>query len=195
MRDQQIIEQLLKGGFGECIFDQRSDFAVLLQDLEEMGVPHPRHRFDRPELNALRAAGGAEIPAELREPLGRQCLERRELTGDDVHQRVDPAHGCQRTEGVVGLEQSNQTSQLVQNELEPQLTGLMNDDEEELVRVLGSRARALELQQLVERQIGGIGDFLTRLLWRSWRGVFDRLARQKVETSSWLTSSTRIVSV
>jgi hypothetical protein len=41
----------------------------------------------------------------------------------------------------------------VQNELEPELTRLVDDDEEQLVRVLRLGPRSLKLKQLVESEI------------------------------------------
>ena len=55
----------------------------------------------------------------------------------------------------------------------------MHDDEQQLIRMLGLRSRALKIEQLIEREI---------------RTVVQLLA-QKVATSSAAISSTRIVSV
>jgi hypothetical protein len=41
----------------------------------------------------------------------------------------------------------------VENELEPELTRLVHDDEKKLVGVFGLGSRALQLQKLVERQV------------------------------------------
>jgi hypothetical protein len=41
----------------------------------------------------------------------------------------------------------------VENQLEPELARLMDNDEEQLIRMLGSRAKPLEVQQLIECEI------------------------------------------
>ena len=80
----------------------------------------------------------------------------------------------------------DQRVQLVEDLLEPQLARLVHDDEEQLVGVLGHRARALQLQQLVEREVRAVRDL----------GVIGaRRVAQNVATSSEPTSSTRIISV
>src|SRR5437868_14659449 len=160
-----------------------------------MLVAHPRHRLDRPELDALGPARSAEITAELREALRRKRLQRRQLAGDDVNQRIDSSDRRERAEGVAVLEQPNQSIELVQYELEPELTGLMDDDEKQLVGMLGLRARTLKAEKLVEREVGRIGDFLALTRWRCGSASLATLLLQKVDTSSAPTSSTRIVSV
>src|SRR5438105_9452908 len=125
-----------------------------------MLVAHPRHRLDRSELDALRAARGSEVAAELRESLWREGFQCRQLASDDVNQRVDPSHGGERAESVPALKQADQSVELVQHELEPELARLMHDDEQELVGMLGLRAGTLKAQELVEREVGRVGDLL-----------------------------------
>src|ERR1700680_568923 len=60
----------------------------------------------------------------------------------------------------------------MENELEPELARLMGDDEKQLVGVLGRGAGALQLQQLVEREIGRISDLVRRFLCIRQRGLW-----------------------
>ena len=48
--------------------------------------------------------------------------------------------------------------QLVEHHLEPELARLMDDDEEQLVRMLGTRPWPLEREQLVQREIRRVRD-------------------------------------
>jgi len=92
-----------------------------------------------------------EIPAELREPLRRKRLQRRELRGDYAHEGVDACHGRQGPARVVFLHGAHEHSQLVQHDLEPQLGRLVHDDEQQLVGVHWGRARPFQREELVER--------------------------------------------
>ena len=90
--------------------------------------------------------------------LRRQCLERIQLRRDDAHERVEPTHVPESATGVGALERARQLIELEENRLEPELTRLMHDDEEQLVRVLRRRSRTLQREQLVEREIGAVVD-------------------------------------
>ena len=58
--------------------------------------------------------------------------------------------------------------------LEPQLIDLMNDDEQHLVMLLPSRRRRLEVEELVEAEITGVGigqrGLLPSLRKKVWEG-------------------------
>ena len=151
---------------------------MLTEDLQKMLIAQSRHRFDRPELLALRAAGSTEVPAELREPLRRKRFQRGELCGHDAHQRIDSLDRPDSTECVALLEARDQPAQLVKNELEPELTRLVDDDEQQLVGMFRVGTQSLQRKQLVEGEIRGVGE----------------LFAQNVATSSAAMSSTRIVS-
>ncbi|HYN82722.1 MAG TPA: hypothetical protein VES88_14630 [Gemmatimonadaceae bacterium] len=122
----------------------------------------------------------------MREALWRQGFERAQLRGDDSNKSVQTLDRRNGAQCVALLQPCNEAAQLVQYELEPQLARLMDDDEQELVGVLRSRANALQRQQLVEREVRSVGQLV---VW-----PFLRIA-QNVATSSAAMSSTRIVSV
>ena len=154
--------------------------------LQKVRVAQTGRRFDGAELRALGSAGAAEIAAKLREALGRQCVERRQLVGDDAHERVEPLCHHHRGGHARRLERVHERIELVQDHLEPELAGLVHDDEQQLVGVLRLRQGTLERQQLVQREVAAVaGGFLL---------VPNGARRQKVATSSVVTSSTRIVS-
>src|SRR5688572_4814689 len=185
---EELVEQSLKGRLLQCFLDQRRNPPVLRHDLHEVVVAHPRHCLDGAELRALRPARGAEVSTELRESLGWERLERRELGGDDMNERVDTLDGGQSAERIVGFEQGDERGQLVKNQLEPQLARLVHDDEEKLVGMFGYRPGALQAEQLIKCKIRGVRDL--RIGSRRIGPL-----RQNVDTSSVVTSSTRIVSV
>ena len=153
VRCEQPVEQILKRRSFECALDEIRNPAMLAQNLEKMLIAKARHCFDGPELLALRAARGAEVSPELRKPLRWQRLERGELRRDDSHQSVQPLHCTHGAQSVTILESRDERGELVQNELEPKLAGLMDDDEQQLVRVLRRRAQTLQRQQLIESQV------------------------------------------
>jgi hypothetical protein len=62
----------------------------------------------------------------------------------------------------------------------------VDDDEKQLVGMLGLRSRPLEIEKLAQGQVRAVVDLLLRPL---------RFPAQNVDTSSVLTSSTRMVSV
>lgn len=176
---EDSVELLLKRRPVEGGLNQRIDLTVLLENLHEMRIAKARHCLDCAELHALRPARCAEVAAELGETLGRKGFERVELRSDDSDERVYPLYGAEGTKRIRFLELCMKCFELVQNELEPQLTRLMNDDEEKLVRMFRARPRSLQLKQLIQRKI---------------RRVVDLLFAQNEATSSAATSSTRIVS-
>lgn len=177
---EQGEEQRLQGRPLEGPRDHRRERAVLLERRHEVRVPEPARGLDGAELRALRATRAAEIAAELHEALRGQRVERRELVRDELDERVDALHGGERGRGVEGTEVGDELVELVQQHLEPELGGLMDDDEEELVGVLGRRLGPLEPEEGVELEVRRVGDLA--------RGV------QNVATSSARRSSARIVS-
>jgi hypothetical protein len=128
-----------------------------------MLVAHSGHGLDGPKLLALRAARRPEISAELREALRRQRLEGRQLTGDYPDEGVHSLHRCQRSQRVTGLEQRNESGQLMENQLEPELACLVHDDEQQLVRMLGRGTGTLQAEQLFQRQVGRVIELCVRV--------------------------------
>ena len=73
----------------------------------------------------------------------------------DLHDRADPLEGGDGAVEVAGAEVAADLLQFVQQQLEPQLVGLVDDDEEHLVVFRRLGPRLLQCQQLVEVQIVG----------------------------------------
>lgn len=133
---EECVEQILKRRTAQRFLNQRRDFAVLRQDLKEMLIAEAGHRLDRAELLRLRSTGCAEVATELRETLRRQRFESSQLSSDNADESIDALHRGNRAESVAFTQTRNQSAQLVENQLEPQLARLMNDDEQKLIGML-----------------------------------------------------------
>jgi hypothetical protein len=70
---------------------------------------------------------------------------------------LDPGQALERRRQLVAGEVPAGGAQLVQDELQPQLAGLVLDDEQQLVVVLGAAAGVLRGQQVVEVEVRGVG--------------------------------------
>ena len=111
-----------------------------------------REPFDRAELARLEAGRRRERVAELEEALGPHRLEHLELLEQqplDRHDATQPRRGDVRA--AVGQLVARR-DQLVQHQLEPELVGLVDDDEQQLV-VCARRERLLQPQQVVDQQV------------------------------------------
>jgi hypothetical protein len=65
-----------------------------------------------------------------------------------AHERIDATDAPQRASLFMSLHGARQSMKLVQDDLEPQLAGLMHHDEQELIGVSRHRQRPLEVEQL-----------------------------------------------
>src|SRR5262245_22518652 len=117
--------------------------------------------------------------------LWRQRVERGQLRSHDLYERIESANGEHGIHHFTALHRIDEVVHLVKHALEPQLARLVHHDEEQLVRVLWHGAWSLQRQQLVQREV------------RTVRHQVVRIGRctQNVDTSSAVTSSTRIISV
>ncbi len=116
---------------------------LLLQQLEVL---------DLAELPGLEAGGGRQRVAELGEALGAHRLQHRQL----LHQHaLGGEHAVQRRQRrlrAAVLEFGARGLELVQDQPEPQLVRLVDDDEQQLV-VRALRERALQPQEIVDQQV------------------------------------------
>ena len=109
--------------------------------------------------------------AKFREVLRRQQRERRELGRHDAHHAVDALHLPQRQPAVALLEGGRKRVEIAEQHLEPQLARLVHDDEQEFVGVLWRRARALEVEELLEGEIRTVRNNSARLSARAFGAV------------------------
>ena len=116
----------------------------------------PSSELDRPVLVRLEARGGAEEAAELGVLAGGQGGQHRPLLGQAALDVLDPGQALERRPQLVGGELPLHRAQLVQDQLEPQLGGLVLQDEQQLVVVLGHADRVLRGEDLVQMQIAPV---------------------------------------
>ena len=116
------------------------------------GAALAREPLDLAELARLEAGRGRERVAELQEALGAHRLEHVELVEQQPLDRDDAAQPRRGDVRAAVGELVARRGQLVQDQLEPELVGLVDDDEQQLV-VGAGRDRALELQQVVDQQV------------------------------------------
>ena len=130
---------------------------VVLEQPQYGGVLVAEEELDRPVLRRLEARRRAQRAAELG-VLGRgERGQHRPLLDQRLLDVLDAGELLQRGREHVGGEVVARGAQLVQEELQPQLGGLVLDDEQQLVVVDGGAARLLGREQLVEVQVGGVG--------------------------------------
>ena len=116
------------------------------------------HEFELAELVRLEAAGLLEPLAERLELERGHRLEDVELRDQHLQDGEDALQGVLGAGGVVGVEQHADAVELVEDFLEPQLVDLVDDDEEQLVMFRSVGARLLQGQQLIDFQVGVVGD-------------------------------------
>jgi hypothetical protein len=84
-------------------------------------------------------------------------LEDVDLLDHDLHDRPRPFEGGDGAVQPVGTEVVLDLVELVEQQLEPELVGLVADDEDHLVVLGRLRARHLQSQELIEMEVAGIG--------------------------------------
>src|SRR5439155_19532437 len=111
------------------------------------------HKLNILQLHRLKSRWGLETIAETRERRRRHRLENVHLRHQHLHNCPYPLERMNRPEELARGELSPYFLELMEQLLEPQLVGLMNDDEEHLV-VLGGRGTwLLKREQLLQIEI------------------------------------------
>src|SRR5262249_54552932 len=142
-----------------------------VEDLEAVPAPHPQPVLDQAELNALEARGRDQVVAEVEEVERGHRLQDVDLLNQDALDLDDASQPQDRLPDVLlrdarGPKGPEHRIELPQDLFEPQLIGLMNDDEEHLVvgrpaveqgalQLLASEQPIeLEVVRVVERSAG-----------------------------------------
>ena len=118
-------------------------------------VAAAQHGLEFTELRRLESAARGQAVAEgvvLQRGHGFQDVQLRHAHLEDG---ANAAQGCQRAEGVAGLERALHGLHFVQNLLKPQFVHLVNGDEQRFVVFVG--LGVVEVQKLVDLQVLGIG--------------------------------------
>ena len=151
-------EGVVERGTLERGLDAAEVVAALLVSAEHGTVSPPEHGLELPELPGLEAARRLEPVAEAEELRGLERLDDVELRHDELQDREDPLERAERLRAARLFEQDLEVRELVEQLLEPELVHLVDDDEEHLVVLV--RARSLRAQDLVEREVGRVGQGL-----------------------------------
>ena len=118
-------------------------------------VLEAEQKFELAELGGLEAARRAEHAAEGH-VVGRR--QRRQHVPGERHHRLDARHAREilvDLDQLVGADQVERELELVDDLLEPQFLGLVDDDEQQLVMMVGDRM--LGREQRLQRQIVAVG--------------------------------------
>jgi hypothetical protein len=137
------------------------DTRVVPLRLERVRVLVPEDELERAVLVALEAARLAERVAKLHVLAGRHRLEDGPLLEQHPLDVRDAREDLERLREPVGAHQRRRAVELVEQELDPQLAGVVLDDEQHLVvhRGYGS----LRGEQLVEVQVVAVRPALVEL--------------------------------
>ncbi len=112
--------------------------------------------LDQPVLERLEPARRPEHVAELAVLAGRERGQDRPLRDQLRLDVLDPREDLEGGRKLVAPHQLERRAQLVEDELEPELAGLVLDDEEHLVVVRRTGERRLRREQLVELQVAAV---------------------------------------
>src|SRR4029450_13321793 len=115
-----------------------------------------KHELNFSKLDGLKSRCRLKPVSETRERRRRHCLENVHLRHKRLHDCPHALERMNRTEQIASGEVSLNFLELMQQLLEPQLVGLMDDDEQHLVVLGRGGARLLESQQLLKIEITGI---------------------------------------
>lgn len=115
--------------------------------------PQAQHRFQLTELLALNSAAVLQETAERIELERGHCFQNVDLSHKRLHDGEHAAHRLDGGEGLAGFQLLPHPTEFMQDLLEPELVGLMDDDEEHLVVLLRLGLQFLQLQQFRYLQI------------------------------------------
>ncbi len=160
----------LKKYVAQRIFAQAAEqdgvrFRRQLVVAEHFFVFQAAEEFELAELFGLKTAGGSQLFAKCEEVRGQHRFEDGELLDQHAH---DFGAAAEQAGGFVhavarggifagGAQVRDDGVEIVQQFLEPELVGLVNDDEKQFVVVLGRGFGMLEAQQLRNLEIGAVG--------------------------------------
>ena len=130
--------------------------------IEDGRVLEAEEELDLPELDRLEPGGRIQVIAEAEEVLRPHRLQDPHLVDE---QALDLHHAAQKPRplvDVVLLDLLRRAVHLVEDELEPELVDLMNDDEERFVVVRGRGEALLQLEELRDPEVRAVGERLVR---------------------------------
>ena len=115
-------------------------------------------RFDFAKLSGLEAARLIKAVAERIELQRGHGLEDVDLAHEDLEDGANSTKRRKRCECVAGFEQGLGPGEFVEERREPQLVGLMDDDEEQFVVFWSDRPSFLKFEEFIDLQIAAVGE-------------------------------------
>ena len=184
-------ELVVDAGRLEQFGEQGVSRGIRLEHAQHAAVLVAEHELDRAVLVRLEAARVAEEAAELGVLGRRQGGQHRPLLGEGALDVLDPGDALEGLRQLVGAQQVAGAGELVQHELQPELGGLVLDDEQQLVVVLGRAHGVLGTQQGLEVEVAAVAHPLPEV-GDDARVELARvlLDRQRMPPSTWASSLT-----
>lgn len=154
---EEIHEAIPEAGIVQCLLEEARVGGVAGVELQVAFVLHAGVELQGPELGALEARGGLEAVAEFQELRGAHGFHDVHLL--DEHPRDLDAAAQEPVGGarLALLQVQDGGAGLVQEELEPELVDLVDDDELHLVVGLGLAQRLLQAQKSMDLEVALIG--------------------------------------
>ena len=143
---------------------QRAPGRLVLQHL---GALVAEQELQLAELLRLEPGGGFEPAAEGEERHRRHRLKDVDLRHQGLEDHPHPLEGGDGGEQISGREVPGDLAELVQEQLEPELVDLVDDDEQRLVVLGRAGLRLLQIEEPVELQVAGVGQFHRIIPWKS----------------------------
>lgn len=156
MQADERMKGIVDRGLIEAALQTFDGFRIVLLKCQHLGPPIAEKELQLAELHALKARGRFEPGAETIKRQGRQRFEDIDLADQRFQDRSAALEGGNAAVEVAAAQVVGDFLQFVQQQLEPQLVDLVNDDEEHLVVLGRLRQRSLEDEQFVEFEIAGI---------------------------------------
>ena len=154
---QQREEGVVHGRRCEQIAEQGVRLGLVGEHGQQVGVLVAEDELDRPVLERLEARRAGQRPAEFGVLARGEGGQHRPLLDERPLDVLHPGQALQSVAQLVVVQEAAGGPQLVEHKLQPELAGLVLDDEQQLVVVLRAAHRVLRVQQPVEIQVAAVG--------------------------------------
>src|SRR5580704_5339851 len=167
-RFESLEKNIAQGILAQAAEEDGVSFRSELVVAEHFFVFQAAEEFELAELFGLKTAGWSQLSAKCEEVRGQHRFEDGELLDQDAHYfraAAQQARGFIHTitrGGIFasGAQVCDDSVEIVEQFLEPELVGLVNDDEKQFIVVLGRGFGMLEAQQFRNPEIGAVGELL-----------------------------------
>ena len=197
---QETQELVVQGRRLQRIGQQGLGSGVVIEQGYDRGVLVAQQKLHQPVLEGLKARCITKDVAKLHVFAGGQGFEHRPLRKQLLLNLLDPSEDFHARVGIIAGQMTDGGAQFMNDQLEPQLRGLMLNDEQHLIVVSGVAQGFLCVENTVQLEVlaviqatvqirpnrrfqyafvvlGGHGVHLANLLRRSRRSVTSRAAQ------------------